>query len=99
MRAWRFNTQSYLDQAQRQSRCAARQGGGRCMGPRTSTLDGLGLAGAIAETARDLDLRATIDAQPPETLQADVEVAALRIAQEALHNIARPPVRPPATRR
>jgi signal transduction histidine kinase len=56
---------------------------------RPSTLDRLGLAGAIAETARDLGLRATIDAQLPETLQADVEVAALRIAQEALHNIAR----------
>jgi signal transduction histidine kinase len=56
---------------------------------RPPALDELGLAGAIARHAEGLPMRVTVDAPPLPALPAAVEVAAYRIAIEALTNVAR----------
>lgn len=55
---------------------------------RPTRLDELGLVGAVGDAARRLGLTATVDSVPLGVLPADVEVAALRIMEEALHNVA-----------
>ncbi|MDP9005330.1 MAG: histidine kinase [Actinomycetota bacterium] len=58
-------------------------------GLRPPVLDQLGLVGAIEVTAEDLGLEVTTAATTPQRLPAAVEVAAYRIASEALSNVAR----------
>lgn len=56
-------------------------------GLRPPSLDELGLAGAIAHLARGLALDVAVDAGELPALPAATEVAAFRIAQEALTNV------------
>lgn len=56
---------------------------------RPPALDELGLVEAVCRVAEDLDLRVTCDAAALPPLSAAVEVAAYRIAAEALSNVAR----------
>lgn len=56
---------------------------------RPPALDELGLGGALERLAASLGLRATVHVPSPLRLPAAVEVAAYRIAAEALHNVVR----------
>ena len=58
-------------------------------GLRPPALDELGLVGALAQLAESLGLRARFAEAAPLRLPAAVEVAAFRIAAEALHNVTR----------
>lgn len=57
-------------------------------GLRPTVLDDLGLGPGLQSLARSLDMEAEVDVTPVD-LPAHVEMALYRIAQEALHNVAR----------
>ena len=82
-----------LDQAKEATAQALTDLRGIVYGLRPTSLDELGLAGAISAHIRRLGegsgLRITLDAEPMTDLPAAVEVAAFRIATEAVNNVCR----------
>jgi len=82
-----------LDQAKEATAQALADLRGIVYGLRPTSLDELGLAGAISAHIRRLGegggLRITLDAGPLTDLPAAVEVAAFRIANEAVNNVCR----------
>jgi len=82
-----------LDQAKEATAQALADLRGIVYGLRPTSLDELGLAGAISAHIRRLGegggLRITLDAGPLTDLPAAVEVAAFRIATEAVNNVCR----------